>query len=150
VIKDKIFFFYSEEWRREGRGTVLNSHVPTAAERVGDFSGLLSAVDGNGRPIIPKDPLLSGRCDAPGTPNRDTSGCFPGNKIPANRLSPAGLAIMKLFPDPNNSANPTGTNWISSSLEPVKTRQDLIRGDWTITSKMNLMVRYINETWTHG
>ena len=42
---------------------------------------------------------------------------------------------------------PTGTNWINSILEPVATRQDLIRGDVVINSKMNLMVRYINETW---
>jgi hypothetical protein len=26
----------------------------------------------------------------------------------------------------------------------------MIRGDVTITDKMNLMIRYINETWTHG
>jgi len=131
VIKDKVFFFYSEEWRREGRGTVLNSHVPTALERVGDFSGSVHTAP------VPTNPFAAGAA-------------FPGNRIPANLLSPAGLAIMKLFPDPNNAGDPTGTNWISSSLEPVKTRQDFIRGDWTISSKMNLMVRYINETWTHG
>jgi carboxypeptidase family protein len=126
ILKDKLFFFYSEEWRREGRGTVLGSHVPTAAEKVGDFSGALTA------------PLPH---DVNGNP-------FPGNRIPTNRLSPAGLAILKIFPDPNN-ADPN-SNWTTSVLEPVKTRQDLIRGDWTINSKMNLMVRYINETWTHG
>ncbi|HJQ23580.1 MAG TPA: carboxypeptidase regulatory-like domain-containing protein [Blastocatellia bacterium] len=130
IKKDKLFFFYSEEWRREQRGIVLNAHVPTAQERVGDFSGPVHTAP------IPVDPLT-------GQP-------FPGNKIPANRLSPAGLAIMKIFPDPNNLADALGTNWISSTLEPVNTRQDLIRGDWTISSKMNLMVRYINETWTHG
>src|SRR5215470_13301392 len=43
IKKDRIFFFYSEEWRREGRGTVLSAHVPTAQERVGDFSGVLTA-----------------------------------------------------------------------------------------------------------
>lgn len=127
IIKDRVFFFYSEEWRREGRGTVLSAHVPTAQERVGDFSGALTAP-------VPTNPFAG-------------NAAFPGNKIPANLLSPAGLAIMKIFPDPNNTS---GSNWISSTLEPVKTRQDLIRGDVTITSKMNLMVRYINETWTHG
>jgi hypothetical protein len=134
IIKDRIFFFYSEEWRREGRGTVLDAHVPNAQEKIGDFSGAVTARDGDGNPILPKDPLT-------GLP-------FPGNKIPANRLSPAGLAIVKVFPDPNNSD--PNSNWTASVLEPVKTRQDLIRGDVTITSKMNLMVRYINETWTHG
>ncbi len=131
IIKDRIFFFYSEEWRRERRGTVLSAHVPTIAEKQGDFSGTI--LTGGPPPI---DPLT-------GQP-------FPGNRIPANRLSPAGLAIMNIFPDPNNPADPTGNNWISSTLEPVNTRQDLIRGDVTITSKMNLMVRYINESWSHN
>ena len=79
---------------------------------------------------------------------------FPGNIIPAARLSPAGLALMGIFPLPNNTADPTGrltgANWISTPLQPVDTRQDLIRGDVAITDKMNLMARYINETWVHG
>jgi hypothetical protein len=123
IKKDRIFFFYSEEWRREKRGTVLTAKVPTAQERVGDFSGALTA-------SLPKDPL--------------TGAPFPGNKIPADRLSPAGLAILKIFPLPNA---PGDTNWVASPLEPVATRQDLIRGDVVINSKTNLMVRYINETW---
>lgn len=127
IKKDRIFFFWSEEWRRERRGTVLTAKVPTAQERVGDFSGPIRTA------ATPRDPFT-------GQP-------FPGNRIPAAMLSPAGLAIMKIFPLPNNASDPTGTNWITSVMEPVETRQDLIRGDVTINSKMNLMVRYINEAW---
>ena len=126
IKKDRIFFFYSEEWRRERRGVVLSGKVPTAAEKVGDFSGALTDA-------LPHNPF--------------TGAAFPGNKIPANLLSPAGLAILKVFPDPNTTA--AGNNWVSSTLQPVNTRQDSIRGDVSITSKMNLMVRYINETWVH-
>ncbi|HEY0728496.1 MAG TPA: hypothetical protein VGD38_10530, partial [Pyrinomonadaceae bacterium] len=75
-----------------------------------------------------------------------TTGCFPGNRIPQNQLSPAGLAIVKLFPDPTG---PGVGDWATTQLQPIDTRQDLIRGDLTITDKMNLMVRYINEKWTH-
>src|SRR5262245_10236761 len=74
---------------------------------------------------------------------------FPQNKIPANRLSPAGLALLKVYPDPNNFADPTGLNWISAPVQSIDTRQDLIRGDLNITSKMNLMIRWINENWDH-
>src|SRR6266851_1559422 len=35
IKKNKIFFFWSEEWRREKRGTALTGFVPTAAEKVG-------------------------------------------------------------------------------------------------------------------
>jgi hypothetical protein len=52
---------------------------------------------------------------------------------------------MNIFPDPN-APNPN-QNWVDSVSQPVNTRQDLIRGDVIISSKMNLMVRYINETW---
>jgi hypothetical protein len=125
IKKDKIFFFWSEEWRVENRGTTVTGHVPTAAEKVGDFSGTLTNP-------LPIDPF--------------TGNPYPGNKIPTARLSPAGLALMKIFPDPNGAGN----FWASSPIQPVRTRQDNIRGDISVTSKMNLMVRFINEKWTHG
>jgi len=130
IWKDRVFFFFNEEWRRERRGTTLSGRVPTAAEKIGDFSGSLTDA-------LPHNPF--------------TGNPFPGNKIPANLLSPAGLAIAKIFPDPN-VPNPTGpgNNWVGAPLEPVNTRQDSIRGDVVINSKINLMVRFINETWTHG
>jgi hypothetical protein len=128
IIKDRIFFFWSEEWRRERRGIVLSGRVPTAAEKIGDFSGPLTG------------PL-------PHFPGGDP---FPGNRIPANLISPAGLALLRLYPDPN-VPNPTapGNNWLSSTTQPIDTRQDLVRGDFVVTDRMNVMVRWINETWTH-
>jgi len=126
IVKNRAFFFWSQEWRREKRGTTLPQQtVPTAAEKVGDFSGARTGP-------IPRDPLT-------GLP-------FPGNRIPANRLSPAGLAILKIFPDPNSG---TGL-WVDAPTQPVNTRQDSIRGDVNITSNMNVMARYINEKWVHG
>jgi hypothetical protein len=128
IIKNRVFFWWSEEWRREQRGTILpSSVVPTAQERRGDFSGPIHTGP------IPVDPLT-------GLP-------FPGNIIPDARLSPAGLALMRLFPLPNSGG---GTAWVGAPTQPVNTRQDLIRVDANITSKMNLMVRYINEKFVHA
>lgn len=126
IIKNRIFFFWSEEWRRESRSRVVRGKVPTAAEKLGDFSGVLTDA-------LPHDPFT-------GLP-------FPGNRIPQSMLSPAGLAILRLYPDANDLTNPTGLNWINAVPSSTKTRQDLIRGDVTITSNMNLMVRWINEKW---
>ena len=141
IIKNRVFFFWSEEWRRERRGQVLSSLVPTSAEKAGDFSGALTG------PV----PHIPGTCHEVPDPKDATKKItvcdpFPGNKIPTNLLSPAGLAFVKLYPDPNASGNP---NWATSVLQPIDTRQDLIRGDINITDRMNLMVRYINEKWTH-
>ena len=138
IWKNKIFFFWSEEWRFEDRGTTVSGHVPTAAEKVGDFSGTLT----NPLPIDPRTCQL----DAGGNVIAGTCLGYPGNKIPTDRLSPAGLALMKVFPDPNGG----GSLWVSSPIQPVRTRQDNIRGDWNINSKTSLMVRFINEKWTHG
>ena len=136
IVKNRVFFFWSEEWRRERRGQVLSSNVPTAAEKMGDFSGTLTGP-------LPHFPGMT--CTTPG-PNPTDPGCFPGNRIPVNLLSPAGQAYVKIFPDPNASGSP---NWVTSQIQPIDTRQDMIRGDVNITDKMNLMVRYINEKWTH-
>ncbi|MDT5121361.1 MAG: hypothetical protein QOC96_843 [Acidobacteriota bacterium] len=140
--KNKAFFFWNEEWRREIRGLVppLQSKVPTAAERIGDFSGALTDT-------LPWNPFTCTK-DANGNPIFDAAHCqrFPGNKIPQNLLSPAGLAILKFFPPPNVAG---GFNFVLSPVEPISTRQDTLRGDFNISSKMSLMVRYINETWVH-
>src|SRR6185436_15899014 len=146
VIKNRAFFFWSEEWRRERRGVVASALVPTAAEKRGDFSGPLTGPVPHlfnpatchdvANPVIPPNPPTF------------TNVCTPiaGTIIPTSLLSPGGLALMKLFPDPNNNS---AQNFATSSLQPIDTRQDLIRGDINLTSKMNLMVRYINEKWTH-
>jgi len=137
IIKNRAFFFWSEEWRRERRGTVLSANVPTAAEKRGDFSGTLTGP-------LPHIPGLT--CTTPG-PNPTDPGCFPGNRIPTAQLSPGGLAFVKRYPDPTG---PGPGGWATSTVQPIDTRQDSIRGDVTLTDKMNLMVRYINEKWTHN
>lgn len=146
VKKNRAFFFWNEEWRREKRGLVppLQFKVPTAAERAGDFSAPKAQLTDT----LPHRPGLT--CD-PNNPlnygsNPVDPGCFPGNKIPTAQLSPAGLSIMQFFPLPNTSGS---NNFVFSPIEPVNTRQDSIRGDINISKKMSLLVKYTNETWTH-
>ena len=142
IVKNRVFFFWSEEWRREKRGQVLSARVPTAAEKTGDFSGALT---GN----LPHIPGTCREEPNPNAPPPTITVCdpFPGNRIPTSQLSPAGLAFMKLFPNPTG---PGVGDWATSQIQPINTRQDLIRGDITLTDKMNLMVRYINEKWDHA
>src|SRR5215471_17901556 len=129
IIKNRIFFLWSEEWRREIRGIPVTAKVPTLQERVGDFSGVLTGG-------LPNDP-------ATGQP-------FPGNKIPANQLSLGGLALMKIFPAPTNPNVVGGNNFIGAPPQSIWSRQDSLRGDAAINSKTNLMVRWIQEGWTHS
>jgi hypothetical protein len=129
IIKDRIFFFVSEEWRYEQRGTVLSANVPTAQERVGNFSGKLTDA-------LPHNPIT-------GQP-------FPGNIIPANDISPAGEAYVAVYPLPNTPNPSVFPNFVDSTTEPIRNRQDNFRGDIILNSKNSLMVRYIHEAWTHN
>src|SRR5689334_18819753 len=51
ILKDKLFFFWSQEWNKELRGQTRTACVPTAAERSGDFSQGVSC--GASVPIVP-------------------------------------------------------------------------------------------------
>lgn len=144
--KNRVFFFWSEEWRREKRGFTLGGRVPTAAEKIGDFSGALTGP-------VPIDPFTCRNVPAPTpqNPNATTQVCdpFPGNRIPTNRLSPAGLALLRIYPDPT-AGNAPGNNWAAAPMQPIDTRQDMLRFDAKVTDKMNVMFRYINEKWVHS
>jgi len=130
ILKDKLHFFYSQEWNRDKRSDVRTSFVPTQAERQGDFS---QGVPGCSPPA-PIDPLT-------GQP-------FPGNRIPANRISQGGLLMIGQMSLPNTT--PTGgscNNWVEAVATPINWRQENARVDWTITNSTRLMLRYTQDTW---
>jgi hypothetical protein len=134
IIKDKLHFFGNAEWNLEDRGTARAAFVPTQAERNGDFSG--PTIAGCSSPI-PVDPL--------------TGAAFPGNRIPANRLSPAGQAFLKLYPLPN--VTPSGgscNNWVTSVTTPIDYSQLSGRADWTLSPASRIMVRYTQDSWKNN
>ena len=131
IIRDKLHFFGNVEWNFEDRGTVRPSFVPTAAERGGDFSG----------PSIPGCTLA-----APIDPL--TNQAFQGNRIPANRISPAGRAFLNLYSLPN--VTPTGgscNNWVTSVVSPINYSQLSGRADWSMSNTTRLMLRYTQDSW---
>jgi len=83
--RNKLFFFWNQEFWPTAGGDVRTFTMPTSLERAGDFS---QSLDTNGALRLVKDPFNGG---AP----------FPDNKIPASRLDPNGTALLKAFPAPN-------------------------------------------------
>jgi len=77
IRKDKSFFFFNYEGRRQTNGRTFIHNVPTVAERTGDFSANTAVI---------RDPETAAR-----TP-------FPGNRIPANRLDPIGSKLASFYP----------------------------------------------------
>ena len=151
--KEKVFFFFSQEHQK--RLTPPNGPqrvtVPTALERLGDFS---KSVDNSGAPFPyihdPNIPITSTvRCEAP--PNSPAPGvsyagaCFQDGgvvgKIPANRLYGLGLNLLKIYPLPNTTG--TGFNYVTEEPTSAPQRQDLYRGDWNINNTWRANGKYL-------
>jgi hypothetical protein len=94
----KVFFFYSLEAPLVNRpGPLRNWTMPTEAELRGDFSQTLTA-QVQGQRIHIKDPQSGQPC----SPTTGGPGCFPDNIIPANRINPNGLALLRMLPRATN------------------------------------------------
>ena len=130
ILKDKLHFFVSYEKSLDDRSDVRSGFVPTAAERAGDFSG---APLGGCTPDVPSDPLT-------GEP-------FPGHVIPADRLSPAGLAYLELYQLPTHTPSSGCSNYTQTVPTPVNWDQINARVDWNISNSTRAMVRYTQDGW---
>ncbi|MGH9603808.1 MAG: carboxypeptidase regulatory-like domain-containing protein [Terriglobales bacterium] len=133
IKKNKIFFFWSQEWNREVRGQTRTGIVPTALELAGDFRQSCN---------FPSDPATGQRFQF-GTPNE--------NIIPANRLSPAGQAYLSTLPTANVTTDPCADpNWIDSVPIVQNWRQESVRGDIKLTNSTTLMLRWAQDSWVNG
>lgn len=128
IVKDRLFFFYSQEWNKEIRGRSRFGSVPTLRERAGDFSqprpGCSGPAIGNGRP---------------GSTTQI---------IPAADLSPAGLALVKIFPLPNTTGA-NCVNYAQAANSPINFREENVRIDYNITSKNKIFGRYTQDSWAN-
>jgi hypothetical protein len=127
VIKDKLFFFWSQEWNHEKRGKLRSANVPTVAEKSGDFSAQLAPT-----------PLRPSSCDAAPTL---------GPTVPS--ISPTGSLLVQLFPDPNvaPSAEVNCQNWVQSLTSPIYWREENVRMDYQLGKTWSLFGRFTQDHW---
>ena len=92
----KTFFFTTYEGRRESNPVNQLDSVPTTAQMQGDFSKTVTLSNGAYQLVQIFDPSTGAIVN--GTPTRQA---FPGNVIPASRLNPIALNLMKYYPAPN-------------------------------------------------
>jgi Carboxypeptidase regulatory-like domain/TonB-dependent Receptor Plug Domain len=123
--KDKLFFFYSQEYLPTSTlQNIVNVTVPTAAQRNGDFSAITTAI---------RDPLS-------GNP-------FSGNMVPQNRIDSNGQKLLSAFPLPNAlDANVTrgAYNYTFQEVIPATRKNEVYRVDSNINEKTRLYVRGLN------
>lgn len=143
--RDKLFFFFSQEYQNQLKPqTEKDRSVPTALERQGDFS---QSVDRSGNPFpYIRDYTTGLPCSA-----TDQSGCFKADgvlgRIPKDRLYGPGLAMLNIFPLPNaQQFQKSGYNFRSQFSDSYPRREDLIRGDYNISSKWKVFSRFVNNS----
>ena len=135
--RNRTFFFATVEGYRMYDAAGTTEAVPTKLERSGDFSQS-RATTGNGLQLI-YDPLNL-TPDGARTP-------FPGNVIPAQRLSKVGQNLAKYFPDPNIATSSYGAgNFNSSTAGFNHADQYTAKVDHEFASWIRASASYIHQT----
>src|ERR1039458_688350 len=125
--KEKTFFFFSEEWRREiVPAGIFTGQVPSAQERQGNFSDVCPEPNGS-------------MADCPMNPA--TGMPYPNNTVP---VDPNAKDLLALLP----AANLPNNYYSASPALPTHWRQELFRMEQTFTDKLRMFFRYIHDSWT--
>ncbi|MGH9672717.1 MAG: carboxypeptidase regulatory-like domain-containing protein, partial [Bryobacteraceae bacterium] len=132
--RTKLFFFFSYD-RLRNKNRIDNTFtMPSVFERQGDFS---QTVTTQGVRVPITDPTN-------GQP-------FANNIIPANRISPAGLAMLNLFPQPDPrglALDPTGGRRFNYRAILPQSRPNegkILRIDYSISPRLQTFVRLLND-----
>jgi hypothetical protein len=128
---NRTFYFLSWESTRIRRGSTAQLAVPTAEQRNGDFSRL--GFRGNQQIFDP-----STTRSVNGVIARDP---FPGNAIPADRLTAFGSMIMSYFPLPSSNVS-SGNNYATGLNALSDADQFMGRVDHRFNDSNSLFVRY--------
>ena len=96
IMRDKTFFFFSFQGTRlVSSGNSFLQEVPSPLARVGDFSREDCSRDGRCPDIYDPLSLIGTEDEAERTVQ------FPDNVIPQNRVDPAAIQVLNLYPTPN-------------------------------------------------
>jgi len=132
--KDKLFIFLSHEWNRTNSVANQSLFLPTAAERLGDFSATKSPF--SGQPVTIKDPATGQQFAYNGVKN----------VIPPSLLNDWGKKVLNFYPLPNfqNLSGPSYNDYrIYTSVSPIF--DQVYRVDYNVSQNQRLFVRYIRN-----
>lgn len=119
LLRNRLFGFGYYEGSRNDSGITQNILVLSDAQRRGDFSAQAAVI---------RDPL--------------TGLAFPGNVIPAGRISPAAAKLLNDFvPQPNSPGN---RYIVSPTVNDVRD-QFGARFDYQLSAKQSLLGRYMRS-----
>jgi hypothetical protein len=132
--RNRLFFFWGEEWIKRRYESTNTGTVPSIAMRSGDFSELLSASN----PFFSKVRTIT---------DPSNNAPFPGNIIPTSRISHNGQALLNIFPLPVPGFQQGTSNWIGTKSTHSDFRKDTYKFDYLISDKHHLSVRAGYDPW---
>ena len=133
VKKDKLFFFFNQEWNHEIRAYTQNACVATLAERTGDFTNVVGH-NANGQAL--------NTCG-------QTQPTFADGTHKLATVDPAGALLAQYYTLPNKATDSNGNNWSDSLATALNWRQENVRVDYNISPRNTVMGRYVQDTWTN-
>lgn len=135
--KNKLFNYFSWELQKPRSPAIQLRSVPTALEKVGDFSQSLNP---NGGLLTIYDPHTTVFNQAAGTAARQP---FAGNRVPTQRFDSLGARWMSEMLEPNRTAdNITGLNNFSATVFTITNYYDISdRVDYYASEKLRVFAR---------
>lgn len=130
IKKNKLFFFYSSEWRRQRAGTVFSTHTPTAQELAGDFSQFSN--------VLPKSGSLN-------LPAGVSPSCISGTQVSQACFDPEATKLVQAGVFPGATDSSVFQDYNEAPSLPTNYNQQLVRIDYNLSSKIKLMGHFIRE-----
>jgi hypothetical protein len=128
IRKEKTFFFFNYEGRRQNVGATESFTVPTAQELTGNFNGIIDPA--TSQQVVVKNPLT-------GVP-------FAGNQIPAGSISSVGSQLAAFFPHINGTA--PSAQFVANSPSVTVVDQYVARVDHQFGPNDRLFGRLLADT----
>jgi len=138
ILKNKAYFFFSfEGWREVLPAPVLTT-VPTADMLPGvdgsvNLTNYLNAIGKTGGIYDPETSTCANNSNPCNTYTRSK---FANNTIPASRISPIGVAVLKLYPAPNLAGYQN--NYLFDGKGSYKYTMPITRLDYNLTDRTRI------------
>ena len=129
IFKNRTFFFWLQNWRRENVPYNFYSFVPSNDNRSGNFNDQCA-------------PANSNPTDCPFDPN--TGNPFPNNQLPS--IDPNAQILLNMIPQANLGSGASSI-FAAAIGQPTHWREDLIRLDHDFNSKVRFTFRAIHDSW---